>query len=155
MALDFVNPDSLHFNSTSSHGILAPANSRMLFIAGQYGTDQEGRVPNAHGLEGVLVQFHWALQNVLSVVTHVGGGPESIAQLTIYTTSVSDFRSLENRIFDTYRQLMGPHRPALTIHEVGGLLRADAKVMISGHAFLTADDLGFDLDDEYLDEHYD
>jgi enamine deaminase RidA (YjgF/YER057c/UK114 family) len=149
MVFEAINPEELPFSSLSSHGMLAPAGGRLLFIAGQYGCDTEGRLPNAHGLEAMLTQFHWAMQNLLSVVQGVGGGPESLGELTVYVADMNEFRGLEGRIFDAYRQVLGPHRPALNIIEAKAFSREGARVLIKGLAILTPEDLPEPFVDSY------
>ena len=52
-----------------SHGVLAPAGSRLLFVAGQVGWDREQRL--APG--GFAPQFERALENIRAVVECAGG----------------------------------------------------------------------------------
>ena len=58
-----VNPPQLGRPRGYSHGILAPAGTRLLFVAGQVGWDSRQRLIG----EGFVPQFEQALRNVVAV----------------------------------------------------------------------------------------
>ena len=67
--LVMINPEALGAPRGFSHGVLAPAGSRLLFVAGQVGWDREQRL--APG--GFVPQFERALENIRTVVVEAGG----------------------------------------------------------------------------------
>ena len=76
MKLEAIDPKTLGPARGFSHGILCPANGRLLFVAGQIGNPPgaaETVVP------GFVPQFEQALANVVAVVSAAGGTPESLA----------------------------------------------------------------------------
>jgi enamine deaminase RidA (YjgF/YER057c/UK114 family) len=115
-----------------SHGVLAPAGGRLLFVAGQVAWDQERRLVG----EGFAGQFGRALENVVAVVRAAGGAPEHLARLTIYVTDRREYLAQLAAIGAAYRAVMGRHYPAMALVEVQALLEPGAVVEIEGTAVL-------------------
>ena len=130
MSLQIVNPDSLGAPKGFSHGVLAPAGGRVLFVAGQPGWDDgaAGAAPD------FAEQFARALDRVLVVVREAGGAPESVARLTVYVTSVAEYRSSRAALGEVWRARMGRHYPAMALVEVAALVDRGARVEIEGTA---------------------
>lgn len=103
-----------------------------MFVAGQVGWDREQIIVS----DNFATQFGQALANVLAVVHEAGGGPESIARLTIYVTDKTEYASQLRDVGAAYRQLMGKHFPAMTLVEVSSLLEHLAKVEIEATAVI-------------------
>jgi enamine deaminase RidA (YjgF/YER057c/UK114 family) len=82
MSFKFINPESLGAPRGYSNGVLAPADGRLLFIAGQIAWDSSQRIVSPDFVE----QFHQALANLLEVVREAGGRPEQIARLVVFVT---------------------------------------------------------------------
>ncbi len=127
-----VNPDTLAKPRGYSNGLLAPAGTRLLFIAGQVGWDAEGRFVSRDFAE----QFDKALANVLEVVRAAGGGPENLARLTLYVLDKAEYNAATRRVGEYYRARMGRHYPTMALLEVQGLLENEARVEIEGTAIL-------------------
>ncbi len=127
-----INPAELGAPSGFSHGMLAPAGGRLLFVAGQVGWD------GAQNLVGdsFVDQFAQALANVMSVVREAGGGPEHVTRLTIYVTDKREYVDDLKAVGAAYRGAMGRHFPAMALLEVAGLLEPGAKVEIEATAVL-------------------
>jgi enamine deaminase RidA (YjgF/YER057c/UK114 family) len=127
-----VNPSSLPPPSGYSNGILVPATdrTRLLFIAGQIGWDQRGRLQSEH----FATQFGRALDNVLSVVNAAGGRPESLVKLTIFIVDTAEYLAQRSEVGDLYRARMGRHFPAMSLVAVKALVEPGAKVEIEGIA---------------------
>lgn len=127
-----INPAELGAPSGYSHGVLAPAGGRLLFVAGQIGWDAEHKLVG----EAFVDQFPQALANVLSVVRSAGGGPEHVARLTLYVADRSEYSARLEEIGRVYRSLMGRHFPAMALVEVAALLEPGARVEIEATAVL-------------------
>jgi enamine deaminase RidA (YjgF/YER057c/UK114 family) len=117
-----------------SHGVLAPAGGRLLFVAGQIGWDAEGKLVG----DSFVAQFGRALANVAAVVRAAGGAPEHLARLTVYVTDRREYLADLAAVGEAYRAVMGRHYPAMALLEVSGLLEPGAKVEIEGTAVLPA-----------------
>ena len=128
-SLHLINPPELGKHSGYSQGVKTQAGP-LLFISGQIGWDEHGRVVSADFAE----QFEKALSNVLSVVRAAGGSPESLARLTIYVIDKREYVASAKKIGESYRRLVGKHYPAMTLVEVKGLLEEGAKLELEAIA---------------------
>ena len=123
-----VNPPELGAPRGFAHGIVAPAASRTLFVAGQIGTDAEDN--------DLIGQFDRALGRVLIVVTAAGGRAEQIARMTVYVTSMERYRDSRAALRDVWLRHMGSHYPAMALLEVTALVDPAANVEIEATAVL-------------------
>lgn len=110
-----------------SHGMRV---GPLLFLAGQIGAEPlpDGRHRVVPG--GLVAQFEKALRNVVEIVEEAGGKPESVAEMTVYVTSMPDYRKARRELGDAWKRVMGRHYPAMTLVEVGGLFEEEAVVEI-------------------------
>src|SRR5262245_9531392 len=127
--LGVVAPSALARPVGYSHGIRG--SGELLFVAGQIGATREGAVSDAF-----VTQFAQALENVLEVVAAAGGRPEQIARLTVYVTSLDEYRAAREALGHAWRTRMGRHYPAMALLEVKGLLDPRAKLEIEATALL-------------------
>ena len=134
MAFNFINPDSLGAPRGYSHGLVADATGKLLFIAGQIAWDQEQKIVSDDFVE----QFDRALANVATVLSAAGGKPEHIVRLVIYVTDKIEYRERTREVGERYRKHLGKHFPAMVLVQVAGLLDDAAKVEIEGMAVLPA-----------------
>ena len=126
-----IAPPGLARPSGFSHGVAAVGGAR-LHVAGQVGWDGDGKLVG----DGFVEQFGQALGNVLEVVRHAGGGPQSVTRMRIYVTDLDDYRSNLKGVGTAYRERMGRHFPAMALVQVAGLLEPGARVEIEGTAVL-------------------
>ena len=134
MAFTFINPDTLGAPSGYSHGLVADAHGKLLFIAGQIAWNERQKIVSADFIE----QFDRALANVMTVVSAAGGSAEHIVRLVIYVTDKTEYRERTREVGERYRKHMGKHFPAMVLVQVAGLLDDAAKVEIEGMAVLPA-----------------
>jgi len=134
MPFTFINPDSLGAPSGYSHGLVAEATGKLLFIAGQIAWDQKQKIVS----EDFVEQFDRALANVVTVLSAAGGKPEHIVRLVIYVTDKIEYRERTREVGERYRKHLGKHFPAMVLVQVAGLLDDAAKVEIEGMAVLPA-----------------
>jgi enamine deaminase RidA (YjgF/YER057c/UK114 family) len=132
MSLKFINPASLGPPLGYSNGVLTEPGTRLLFIAGQLGWNEQQKIISADFVE----QFDRALANVVAVVTEAGGRPEQIARLVMYVTDKNEYQLRTHELGERYRARMGKHFPAMVLLEVKGLLDDEAKVEIEAIAAL-------------------
>lgn len=130
-------PEELGAPRGYSHGLLAPAGGRVLFVAGQTAADptdpEEGGAPG-----GFAHQFGAALRKVLEVVEEAGGRPEQVGRMTVYVTDLAAYRASREELGQVWRDLMGRHYPAMSLVEVTGLVDRGALVEIEATAVLPA-----------------
>ena len=134
MPVTLINPESLGAPSGYSHGLLADANGKLLFISGQIAWNEKQTIVSDDFVE----QFDRALANVLTVVREAGGRPEQIVRLLVYVTNKIEYRGRTSEVGERYRKHMGKHFPAMVLVEVAGLLDDLAKVEIEGMAVIPA-----------------
>ncbi len=134
MAFTLINPDSLGAPNGYSHGLLADANGKLLFIAGQIAWNEQQKIVSDDFVE----QFDRALANVVTVLSAAGGKPGHIARLVIYVTDKIEYRERTREVGQRYRKHLGKHFPAMVLVQVAGLLEDAAKVEIEAMAVLPA-----------------
>ena len=132
MTFEIVNPESLGAPKGWSHGVLAPREGRLLFVAGMAGwsASAEGEPP------GFVAQFARALDQVLTVVREAGGEPADVARMTIYVTDLAEYRGQLRELGEAWRERFGRYYPAMALLEVKGLVDRGARVEIEATAVL-------------------
>jgi len=135
MSLRVINPEEIGAPKGFSHGILAPASGRILFVAGQNASRDESGVEPAIRTDFVR-QFAIALDRILAVVREAGGGPQDIGRMTIYTTDLPAYLSGRTAVGVVYREAMGSHFPAMALVEVTQLVDGGAIVEIEATAVI-------------------
>ena len=134
MPVTLINPESLGAPSGYSHGLLADASGKLLFISGQIAWNEKQQIVSGDFVE----QFDRALANAVTVVRAAGAQPEHIVRLVVYVTNKIEYRSRTREVGERYRKHMGKHFPAMILVEVAGLLDDLAKVEIEGMALIPA-----------------
>lgn len=131
MTLEPIDPPGWRQPAGYHNGVLAPAGARLVFIAGQIAWDAEQRLV---GVGDFAAQFRQALANAIAVVRAAGGGPEHLAQLTVFVTSVLTYVEKRRELGGIWKELAGRHYPAMALVEVKALLEPGALVEIQGIA---------------------
>ena len=106
-----------------SNGMVAEG--RMVFVAGQVGWDAEGAFP-----AGFAAQFRQVLLNTLAVLAEAGAGPEHMVRMTWYVVDKREYLASLREIGMIWRELIGPHYPAMAVVEVKGLVEDAARLEI-------------------------
>jgi enamine deaminase RidA (YjgF/YER057c/UK114 family) len=130
--MNAINPESLGAPKGYSHGMLAPAGGRVLFVAGQVGWDRDEEMVSERFTE----QFAQALRNIRDVVHEAGGELEHIGRFTIYVTDHQAYLDSVSEVGAAYRSVMGKHFPAMALVEIQALLEPGALVEIEATAVL-------------------
>jgi enamine deaminase RidA (YjgF/YER057c/UK114 family) len=132
--IERINPPELARPSGFAHAVVVTG--RTVFLAGQTALDADGRIVPG----GLAVQFERALQNLLVALRAAGGGPEHLAQLTIYIVDMDDYRARAREIGAVWQRLVGRQYPATAGIGVARLWDVEALVELQGSAVLPADD---------------
>jgi len=130
MATTLINPPDLATPRGFSHG--ATGTGRLLFVAGQTGTDKEGKLVSTD----LVAQFDRALSSVVRVVQEAGGKPEDIVKINLLVLDKREYREKGRDIGAAYRKHLSRHFPAMTLVEVKGLFDDEAKVEIEAVAMV-------------------
>ncbi len=129
--MEFINPPEAGKHPGFSHGVKVSCSS-LLFVAGQVGWDEAGRIVSSD----FVGQFDKALSNVLAVVRQAGGEPSSIVRLTLYVLDRREYMANLKPLGKAYQNRMGKHYPAMTLVEVKGLLEEGCKLELEATAVL-------------------
>jgi enamine deaminase RidA (YjgF/YER057c/UK114 family) len=106
------------------------ARGRIILTAGVVGWDA-----SEHFVSNTLAgQFAQALRNILAILECDGAGPGNIARLTCYVTSIEEYLASLKEIGAAWKEVMGPHYPAMALVEVVRLVEPAAKVEIEATA---------------------
>lgn len=132
MSFDIINPAELGEPKGWSNGMLAPANSRVLFIAGQTARGADARIVAG----GMAAQWAQALRNVIAVLHAAGGAPADIGRMTIFVTDLAAYVDSRKEIGAAWRDTMGRHYPAMSVVAVSALVDDGAMVEIEATAVL-------------------
>ena len=106
-----------------SNGI--EATGRMVFVAGQIGWTPDGVFP-----DGFAAQFRQTIDNTLAVLAEAGAGPEHIVRMTWFVVDKREYLAALRDIGAVWRELIGPHYPAMAVVEVKGLVEDAARLEI-------------------------
>jgi len=106
------------------------ARGRMVFTAGIVGWDETGAF-TSNNLPG---QFAQALRNILAILECDGAGPENIARLTCYVTSIEEYRASLKEIGSAWKAIMGRNYPAMALVAVSALVEPEALIEIEATA---------------------
>jgi enamine deaminase RidA (YjgF/YER057c/UK114 family) len=106
------------------------ARGRTIFTAGVVGWNEDERF-----VETTLAgQFGQALRNILAILACDGAGPENIAKLTCYVTSIEEYRASLKEIGAAWKVTIGRHYPAMALVAVSALVEPEALVEIEATA---------------------
>jgi len=111
-----------------SQGILAEG-GKLLFIAGQTGSDKEGNVVGKGDIEA---QTHQVFKNLSAVLKDVGGSLDNLVMTTTYITD-RKYREGYNRVRQQYYK---KNSPTSTLVIVTGLANPDYLIEINGIAVI-------------------
>jgi enamine deaminase RidA (YjgF/YER057c/UK114 family) len=107
-----------------SNGVAA--SGRMVFVSGMIGWDAQG-VFHTDDFAG---QTRQALRNIVEVLAEADAGPEHIVRMTWYVVDKAEYMAAYKEIGAAYRDIIGPHYPAMTAVEVKALIEDRARVEI-------------------------
>ena len=132
MHKDIINPPSLARPVGFSHGIVTTG-GRLLFLAGQTGSDAEGRITAPGNL---VAQYEQIMRNLQAVVTSAGGAMQDITRLNIFVRDRDDYLAHRKQLGQVHRAFFGAYYPAMALFEISRLFQDDALVEIEGMAVI-------------------
>lgn len=127
-----VNPPELAPPIGFSHGV-ATRGGRILWLAGQNGTDGDGRITAPGDL---VAQTDAALANVLAVVRAAGGRPEDVVKLHLWVLDAAAYRAARRALAAVWRAHFGTYYPAMMLIGAASFYDEDALVEIDGYAVI-------------------
>ena len=106
------------------------AQGRMVFVAGQIGWDEHGRLAG----KDLVSQARQALRNIVTILAEDGGRPEHLVRLTWFIVDRDEYLTSAGALGEAYRGVVGAHYPAMSVIEVTALMEAGAVVEIEATA---------------------
>ena len=128
MAIEHLNPDSLHRNPAFTQVLRVVGASALVYVGGQNGIDAAGNIV-ADDLRGQTAQ---ALRNVLAALAAVHASQEHVVRLGIYIVQGGDVR----QAFAAAQEVWGAHPSAITVLQVAALANPRFLVEIEATAAL-------------------
>lgn len=125
--LEKINPEGLSKPQTYTHVVKA---GKLLFIAGQVGSTADGKVAGP----GMKEQLDQALTNLTTALKSQGADFSHLAKITIFVTSISEFRAPEVR--EVRARHFGDNKPASTLVQIQQLADPAYKVEVEAIAVL-------------------
>ncbi len=116
----------------------AEAEGRMIFVAGQIGTDETGRFVGPD----LVSQVERALENIVTVLSQAGGEPADVVRMTWFVTDIEEYRRTQRELGVVYRRVMGTHYPPMTLVAINALVEPEARVEIETTAVVSASGAG-------------
>jgi len=97
-----------------------------IFISGQLGVDDEGRV-----VGNIELQTRKAIENLIAVIKEAGGRVEDTVKVTVYLRDMRDFNAM-NIVYSEYFKKDPPARTTVGVAELpkGALIEIDAMVKV-------------------------
>ncbi len=130
MEKEIINPPSLARPAGFSHGI-AVTGGRLLFLAGQTGSDTEGRII-APG--NIVAQYEQILRNFQVVVEAAGGKMQDITKLNIFVRDRADYMAHLKQLGQAHRSFFGVYYPAMALFEISRFFQDEALIEMEGMA---------------------
>ncbi len=125
-----LNPDGVADPSRIYSHVVVPPPGRVVFFAGQWGGDLDGRVVDG----GFEAQVERALANVQTHLAAVGIGPAQVTKLTHYVVDLDEEkrRALHGQV----GTIWATNKPASTLLGVARLARAEMMYEVDAQAVL-------------------
>ena len=128
----FVNPEALGPSRGYTYLVDANRPGRILYLAGQLGTDTTGKVVSADFRE----QATQAYENIKTALASVGAKFEDVVKMNVYLTDIRAQLPIHREIRDKYVNKVAP--PASTTIEISRLAREGGLIEVEVVAVLGA-----------------
>ena len=132
MQKTIINPPTLAPSVGFSHGILVTG-GRLLFLAGQTGSNAEGQIMAPGDL---VAQYEQTLRNLQTVVESAGGKMQDITKLNIFIRDRDDYLAHLKFLGIVHRSFFGAYYPAMALFEVSRFFQNETLVEIEGFAVI-------------------
>lgn len=133
MEKEIINPSSLARPVGFSHGI-AVTGGRLLFLAGQTGSDADGHII-APG--DIVAQYEQIMRNLQVVVETAGGKMQDITKLNIFVRDRDTYLAHLKQLGQAHRSFFGAYYPAMALFEISRFFQDEALIEIEGMAVIS------------------
>lgn len=128
--MEFLQPPGWVRPKGYSNGVVA--SGRMVFVAGQVGWDGSEQFRT----DDLVGQVRQSLGNIVAILAQAGARPEHIVRMNWYLADQKEYNARLDEIGKAYREIIGPHYPAMTALQVAGFVEHGAKIEIEATAML-------------------
>ena len=132
MEKTIINPPTLAPPIGFSHGVLV-SGGRMLFLAGQTGSNAEGQIIAPGDL---VAQYEQTLRNLQTIVETAGGNMQDITKLNIFIRDRDDYLAHLKSLGIVHRSFFGAYYPAMALFEISRFFQNETLVEIEGFAVI-------------------
>jgi enamine deaminase RidA (YjgF/YER057c/UK114 family) len=122
--MEFLQPAGWIRPRGYSNGVAA--SGRTVCVSGMIGWDSTGGFVS----DDFTAQARQALRNVVDVLAQAQAKPAHIVRMNWYVIDKREYLACAKNLGAIYREIMGPHYPAMTAVEVSALMEDGAKVEI-------------------------
>ncbi len=127
-----INPAELAAPVGFAHAWLVEHGAqKTLYLAGQCGYDQQGRVTKPGDLVGQLDQ---AMANLGLILRDAGMTFADVVQLNFFVLSRDDYAAARKAFGEVWKRHCGRHYPGMALFQVGALFDPQALIEIQGIA---------------------
>jgi enamine deaminase RidA (YjgF/YER057c/UK114 family) len=105
------------------------ADGRLVVTGGVIGWDTAGHLP-----ADFLAQVRQTLGNIAAILAEGGARSEHLVRLTWYVVDIEEYLANLKSLGKIYREIFGPHYPAMALVQVVRLVEKAAKVEIEATA---------------------
>jgi enamine deaminase RidA (YjgF/YER057c/UK114 family) len=105
------------------------AQGRILVTGGVVGWDKEGVFA-----DGFVAQAAQTFRNIRAILAEGGAEPHHIVRLTWYVIDVDEYLASLRDLGRAYREVFGPHYPAMAVVQVARLVERSAQIEIEATA---------------------
>jgi enamine deaminase RidA (YjgF/YER057c/UK114 family) len=106
------------------------ARGRLVVTAGQIGWNERGALIGTD----LVSQARQALKNIVAILAEDGARAEHLVRLTWYVVDRHAYLLSAKPLGEAYREVIGPHYPAMSVVEVSALIEPGAVVEIEATA---------------------
>ena len=114
-----------------SNGMMAQG--RIVVTGGVVGWDEAGRFPDEFG-----AQARKLFENIRAILAEGGAEPRHIVRLTWYVVDLEEYTVSLKDLGRAYREVIGPHYPAMAVVQVVRLVEPAARLEIEATAVVPA-----------------
>jgi enamine deaminase RidA (YjgF/YER057c/UK114 family) len=107
------------------------ADGRIVVTGGVIGWDAEERLA-----DGFVAQVRQTLSNIAAILAEGGARPEHLVWLTWYVVDMDEYLANLRALGQIYREIFGPHYPAMALVQVVRLVEKAARVEIEATAVI-------------------
>ncbi len=126
---EVLNPKHWPVPKGYANGMMAEG--RVLVTGGIVGWDEHGVFA-----DGFVAQARQVFENICAILAEGGAEPRHLVRLTWYVVDIEEYLANLRELGRAYREVFGPHYPAMALVQVVRLVEKSARLEIEATAVL-------------------